>query len=42
MASIYKWWIQIYATKGISAWNSYNKTHQEYVALMDPSIHLKN
>ena len=27
---IYKWLIQIYATRGISAWKSYNKTCQEY------------
>ena len=33
--SIHKWLIQIYATRGISAWKSYNKTCQEYVALMD-------
>ena len=33
--SIYKWLIQIYATRGINAWKSYNKAHQEYVALMD-------
>ena len=33
--SIHKWLIKIYATRGISAWKSYNKTRQEYVALMD-------
>ena len=32
---IYRRLIQIYATRGISAWKSYNKTSQKDVALMD-------